>query len=298
MELTQLKQFRVLAQTQNTVEASGILDISQPALTKAVQRLEIELGANLFDRIGRKLLLNENGKAVLATADDVLQNMADMMLDLRSGVPENALRICSQMTSFATYLVPRFLETQPSCVVYPQTRCEKYYESYLLCGAYDVAITTSPIDNPELESIALGQDYVWITVPKDHRLAGKRVLTMDDLVGETFICVESLPMAPLCQVFQDRLMQPEYGTTILWQGSIAASLEAAKRTKYLSLLSSIGARNQTDLLASREFIAVDVSEGAYLTNYVVFRKDNRKKCQAFVDFLVQYYKQDMECGRL
>lgn len=82
MELTQLKQFRVLAQTQNTVEASGILDISQPALTKAVQRLEIELGANLFDRIGRKLLLNENGKAVLATADDVLQNMADMMLDL------------------------------------------------------------------------------------------------------------------------------------------------------------------------------------------------------------------------
>ena len=297
MELTQLKQFKVLAQTQNTVEASAILDISQPALTKAVQRLEIELGTNLFDRIGRKLLLNENGQTVLSAANDILQNMEDMKLDLHSGVPENALRVCSQMTSFSSYLVPRFLETRPSCVVYPQTRCDKYFESYLLGGAYDIAITTQPIENPELENHELGRDYVWITVPKGHRLADKPVLTMEDLRGETFICTESRLMAPLSQRFLNKLMDPGYGITILWQGSIAASMEIGKRTKHLAFLSSVGVRNQTDLRKSRVFIPMDRREGAFLTNYVVHRKDNREKCQPFVEFLLQYYK-DMDCGRL
>lgn len=297
MELTQLKQFKVLAQTQNTVEASAILSISQPALTKAVQRLEMELGTNLFDRIGRKLLLNENGKTVLSSASDILQNLEDMKLDLQSGVPEDALRICSQMTSFATYLVPLFLERHPSCVVYPQTRCDQYFESYLVNGAYDIAITTEPIENPELENHKLGEDYVWVTVPKDHPLAEKKLLTMEDLVGETFICVESRLNAPLCQMFQDRLAQPDSGVIILWQGSIAASMEAAKRTSYLTLSSSIGVRNQTDFLDSRVFISVDEKEGAFLTNYAVHRRDNGEKCRPFLDFLKQYYK-DMKCGRL
>lgn len=297
MELTQLKQFKVLAQTQNTVEASAILGISQPALTKAIQRLEMELGTRLFDRIGRKLLLNESGKTVLATANDVLQNMENMKLDLQSGVPEDALRICSQMTSLANFLVPLFLETHPSCVVYPQTRCNKHFQRYLLGGAYDIAITTEPIDHPALQNIVLGKDYVWISVPRDHRLAGKSTLTMEDLMGETFIFVESHLTAPLCQLFQDKLIQPEYGITILWQGSYTASLETEKRTKYLTIMSSVGVQNQTVFQQNRVFVPVDKKEGAFLTNYVIHRKDNREKCQPFVDFLLQYYN-DMECGRL
>lgn len=65
MELAQLQHFCVLAETENIVDASQILCISQPALTVSIQRLESELGTPLFDRSNHKLVLNEAGKQAL-----------------------------------------------------------------------------------------------------------------------------------------------------------------------------------------------------------------------------------------
>ena len=58
MELLQLQYFQVIARTQNISAAAEQLHISQPSLSQILKRLEQEVGAPLFDRVGKRIVLN------------------------------------------------------------------------------------------------------------------------------------------------------------------------------------------------------------------------------------------------
>ncbi|MFM6986262.1 MAG: LysR family transcriptional regulator [Hydrogenophaga sp.] len=68
MTLVQLRHFVVLAETGTFVQASRALFLTQPALTRSIQGLEDELGARLFDRLGRRIGLTPFGQEVLLRA--------------------------------------------------------------------------------------------------------------------------------------------------------------------------------------------------------------------------------------
>lgn len=68
MELSQVRYFVLTAQLQNMSQAARALNITQPTLSKSISNLEKELGTQLFDRSGRKLILNERGKRFLEGA--------------------------------------------------------------------------------------------------------------------------------------------------------------------------------------------------------------------------------------
>ena len=63
MELLQLKYFQMAAKMQNFSRAAEELNISQPSLSMTIAHLENELGAELFNRKGRNVVLNEAGEA-------------------------------------------------------------------------------------------------------------------------------------------------------------------------------------------------------------------------------------------
>lgn len=75
MELNQLRYFILTAQLQNMSQASRALNITQPTLSKSIASLEQELGCQLFDRAGRKLILNERGKHFLEKVQFSLQGI-------------------------------------------------------------------------------------------------------------------------------------------------------------------------------------------------------------------------------
>lgn len=68
MELLQLQYFLVVARLEHVTEAARTLHVTQSSLSKTIQRLEEDLGVPLFDRIGRKLRLNEFGSQFLRRA--------------------------------------------------------------------------------------------------------------------------------------------------------------------------------------------------------------------------------------
>lgn len=65
MDLNQLHYFTVVAETENITKAAQKLYITQPALSRAIARLEAELGIKLFDRKTNALILNDNGQLFL-----------------------------------------------------------------------------------------------------------------------------------------------------------------------------------------------------------------------------------------
>lgn len=72
MELLQLRYFLTLARCEHVTEAAGKLHVTQSSLSKTIQRLEDDLGAPLFDRLGRKLRLNEFGRTFLRRTEKAL----------------------------------------------------------------------------------------------------------------------------------------------------------------------------------------------------------------------------------
>ena len=70
MDLTQLQYFQILAREENMSRAAEKLHVAQPAISASLSRLEKELDARLFDRKGRKIVLNSAGKIFLESCGE------------------------------------------------------------------------------------------------------------------------------------------------------------------------------------------------------------------------------------
>jgi DNA-binding transcriptional LysR family regulator len=107
LTLRQLEIFRAVAADGSTAAAAHSLPLSQSATSAGLNQLERALGLRLFDRIGKRLALNADGKAMLAKALGILDNVRQLESEAtRSNAFE--LRIHAS-TTIGNYLVPRLL---------------------------------------------------------------------------------------------------------------------------------------------------------------------------------------------
>lgn len=83
MELTQLRYFQTAAYYQHISRAAEELNISQPALSTMISRLEKELGVPLFDHNGRSIILNQNGQRFLQRVNHILMEVENSKRELQ-----------------------------------------------------------------------------------------------------------------------------------------------------------------------------------------------------------------------
>lgn len=124
MEIRFLETFLKVAHTENVSLAAAELDYSQSAVTLHIQQLERTVGVPLFDRLGRGVQLNENGRAFIPHAKAVLQSIQRARHFAHSDVPSGKLRIgCAE--SIAHTVLPdvltMFHETYPGVEVVIET---------------------------------------------------------------------------------------------------------------------------------------------------------------------------------
>lgn len=102
--LRQLETFAATAATGSTRRASGLVARSQSATSTALAELEAGLGAQLFDRVGRRLVLNENGRLLLPQATALVEQALELET-LFGGRHARPLRLASSFT-IGEYLLP------------------------------------------------------------------------------------------------------------------------------------------------------------------------------------------------
>ncbi len=108
--LRQLEIFRAVALTGSTTAAAANLPLSQSATSTALSEFERGLGARLFDRIGKRLLLNDNGRALLPLALGVLDGAQNVEMAFgASGLNLAAELKLYASTTIGNYILPRLL---------------------------------------------------------------------------------------------------------------------------------------------------------------------------------------------
>lgn len=97
MNIQNLRYFAIVAKLENVSKAAELMHTSQSSISKNIFTLEEELGVRLFDRHGKKLILNDAGKRFLQSCDRILQETETVTKDLRhmSSGDDELIRICA-----------------------------------------------------------------------------------------------------------------------------------------------------------------------------------------------------------
>jgi LysR family hydrogen peroxide-inducible transcriptional activator len=192
MELQQLRYFCAVADTNSFSRAAEQCHVSQPSLSQQILKLEDELGARLFDRLGRSVRLTELGKAFLPRARSVLHELAAAKGD----VVERQQSIGGPLTigvipTVAPYFLPPLLASFSR--KFPQVELTIAEEitpvllDRLRAGSIDLAVLALPIRGNDFESFPLLTERLFAALPKQHKLARRSSLRLADLRLDPFL---------------------------------------------------------------------------------------------------------------
>lgn len=195
MDLQQLKYFQTVARLEHMTRAAEVLNISQPALSKAISQLEHEVGAPLFERVGRAIRLNRYGALFLERTEPITQILDEAKQEIRDLVAPNSGTVAIGFThSMGTRLVSRAVQAFQK--EYPETNFEFVQRNSLPLvqdmnkGLCDLCLiphleTDIPIDWREL-----WREEVYVIVPLNHRFAKQDTIRLQDLAEDPFVTIK------------------------------------------------------------------------------------------------------------
>jgi DNA-binding transcriptional LysR family regulator len=189
MDLLQLRYFQAVARHQHVSHAAADLRVAQPSLSRALARLEADLGVPLFDRHGRRLVLNRFGAAFLARVDAALDELGQgrRELDDLAGLEHGSVAVAAESLLLLDNLLAGFLAGHPGVSFQLSQSSAPAMAGLLHAGQVDFCLASQPLDDDALEAAELSDEEVLIAVPPAHRLAGRKRVGMDDLAGEVFV---------------------------------------------------------------------------------------------------------------
>lgn len=179
LNLRQLEVFAAIARTGSARAAADRVARSQSAASSALAGLETVLSVELFDRAGRRLVLNENGRALLPVATALLEQAADLE-DLFRGEHAATLRIAASHT-VGEYLLPPLLAHWNQQHPHSRVRMSIGNTSEVIASVVgndaDVGFIEGSQTHPDLRVLPWLSDDLVIVAAPGHALAGKLVGT-------------------------------------------------------------------------------------------------------------------------
>ena len=192
MELYQIRYFLAVAETLNFTRASERSFVSQPALTKAIQRLEEAVGGRLFDRSKNSVQLTELGRSMLPSFQQIYDSAAQAREQARRLTREQkeVVRVGVMCTIDFPQVLPGFIESQEGRGAVDLNFREGNLEALtdaLDRGEVDVGIMCSPWEIPKRFTATplFREDYV-VAVGDDHRFNGRATVEMAELDREHY----------------------------------------------------------------------------------------------------------------
>jgi len=201
MEMQQVRYFVTLAQVLNFTRAAEQCNVSQPALTRAIQQLEHELGGPLFHR--------ERGNTHLSELGRMMEPYLAMILDQSAAAKEHARSasrlqqgtltigaMCTIGPQLVADLIIRFRTAHPDVQLIVIDGSAPQMIERLEKGELEVAIVGVPEELPEsLHQLPIFEEPFVIVLPPNHRLCAKNPIRAAELHEEPYVSRSN------CEVF-------------------------------------------------------------------------------------------------
>jgi DNA-binding transcriptional LysR family regulator len=186
-----LKVFLTVAGQRSFSRAAEKLRRTQPAVSLAVQRLERELGEKLIDRSAKDLLLTDAGRIVLDYArrfENLERELANALAELRdNSAGQLTIGANESTTLYLLQHIVRYRRLYPRVKVEVRRSLSSRIPAQLLDGDLELGVITYDPQNDALVSRVIYTDWLAFVVSPEHRLAGRKTVSISELGMETFI---------------------------------------------------------------------------------------------------------------
>ena len=188
----QLEAVLALAEYGSFVAAAARLRLSQPALTRSIQRLESELGVRLFERSTRRVQITAAGREFAAVAERMLNDLGITVRSVREVAEERrGLVVMSSVMSVAGGLLPGIVASyradRPGVEIHVREGVHAAVLEDVRSGVADFGI--GYVDElPDFAAgTALSRETFCVVMPARHRLAARRGLSLAELRDEPMV---------------------------------------------------------------------------------------------------------------
>ena len=192
-ELRHLEYLVAVAEEGTFSAAAEALHITQPALTRMMQRMEEELGLTLFERTKNRAELNEAGKLAVECAKTVLESARQMtyrMDSYRRSLTTLAVGSCAPGPTFP--LIPRLTALYPEMTISSVLHPEDALREGLLNDTFHMIALSHPCQEADVLCHTYVKESLMVSLPRTHPLAGRKELRISDLAGLTMLLSSGL----------------------------------------------------------------------------------------------------------
>jgi DNA-binding transcriptional LysR family regulator len=196
MEIRQLRAFTAIAELGTFTAAALRVHVTQAAISMQIRQLENELGARLFIRAPRRVMLTEAGEQLLHRARQILRDhdaALDEIAEL-AGAERGRLRIGSASAMVTTDILPKLLKdvrkTHSGAEITVISGTSDALVQQILAGEVDLAFVSLPVEARGINTERLSEDQLVAIASPRHKLAKQRTISAYTLAGEKLILGE------------------------------------------------------------------------------------------------------------
>lgn len=195
MTLEQLRIFLAVAEREHVTHAAQALNLTQSAVSAAVSALEARHRVRLFDRVSRRVVLTEDGRAFMAEARAVLDRAetAEAMLDDLSRDPRGRLRIHASQTVASYWLPPRLMalhDLHPDIELRLTLGNTRQVADAVQEGAADLGFVEGDVAHGDLHRLVVARDRLVLVMAADHPLAQADPPQLADMARQRWVLRE------------------------------------------------------------------------------------------------------------
>jgi DNA-binding transcriptional LysR family regulator len=276
MNFRQLEIFRAVMITGSASRAADLLQVTQPAISRAIGDLETALDFLLFDRVRGRLVPTPEGQlffrdvAASFAGLDQLRASAARIRDFGSG----SIRIASQAALGPT-LVPRAIQAfrarHPDIAITLQVVSTTLVRDLVANQGFDVGLAADEVDLSGIDHRIFGNFKAVIAIPPGHPLSNKSVIVPGDLHEVDFIALapEDRARVRLTQVFEEEGVKPRI---VVETPSASTVCALALAGVGVGLISPVAAEG----FPERGLVFRRFEPDIYFKSYLIFRPDAQK----------------------
>jgi DNA-binding transcriptional LysR family regulator len=196
VEIRQLRAFVAIAESGTFTAGALRVHVTQAAISMQIRQLETEIGAKVFVRAPRHVILTEAGEQLLRRARHILREhdaALDEIAEL-AGAERGRLRIGSASAMVLTEQLPMILKElrkqHPAAEIAVTSGTSEVLVDQILAGEVDVAFVSLPVDERGIKTERLSEDQLVAIASPRHKLAKQRTVSAYTLAGERLILGE------------------------------------------------------------------------------------------------------------
>ncbi|WP_367342604.1 LysR family transcriptional regulator [Limosilactobacillus sp.] len=279
-----LEELVTFADTKTLAKTAEKLMVTQPTITRGMQKLEDELGVQLFHRQPNRIELTKTGQEAVRGARKLLADNQQFVTNLRNY--DNS----HQQINIATVAPgPIFVARQVQLADTPVKIESKFVHqqdipSLLTNHKFSLIFTNQEIQTDDIESIFIGQERLSVNLDQFMYLANQQSVTFKELEGLSFVVLEDI--GPWKDVIQEHIPNAKF----LYQAQRDALAEITRYSNFPYFNTNITSLNPPEnaQLEDNDRVTIPITDpAATMTFYAAYLKSDRKRLQPVIKQLAK-----------